>query len=94
MPGARQQIFAFSGVLYPRPHDRGTSALVDHALSLAGTGKRTRVCYMPTAVGDSAEAISAKAAEFAGRADVEFSVLRLLRSRASRTSAATCCTRT
>jgi peptidase E len=77
MPGARRQIFAFSGVLYPKPHDRGTGVLVDYALSLAGTGKRTRVCYVPTAVGDSAEAIGAKTAVFAGRADVESSVLRL-----------------
>src|SRR5258708_22476385 len=77
MPGTGQQIFAFSGVLYPKPHDRGTLVLFDHALSLAGTGKRTRVCYVPTAVGDSAEAIDAKTADFAGRADVEFSVLRL-----------------
>lgn len=77
MPGARQQIFAFSGVLYPKPHDGGTLVLVEHALSLAGTGKRIRVCYVPTAVGDSLEAIGAKTADFAARAAVEFSVLRL-----------------
>lgn len=73
----RQQIFAFSGVLYPTPGGRGTSDLVDHAVGLAGPGRRSRVCYVPTAVGDLAEAIAAKAAYFAGRADVEFSVLRL-----------------
>jgi peptidase E len=77
VPGGRQQAFAFSGVLYPRPHDRGTSVLADHAVGLAGSGKWTRVCYVPTAVGDLPEAIGAKAAYFAGRADVEFSVLRL-----------------
>jgi peptidase E len=73
----RRQIFAFSGVLYPAPGERGTSVLIDHALSLAGTGERCRVCYVPTAVGDLPEAIAAKTAYFAGRADVEFSVLRL-----------------
>jgi peptidase E len=77
VPRTSQQVFAFSGVLYPMPHDRGTSVLVDHAVGLARTGVRSRVCYVPTAVGDLPEAIAAKAEYFAGRADVEFSVLRL-----------------
>ncbi len=74
---ACQQIFAFSGVLKPKPDDRDTSALIDHALALAGTSGPARLCYVPTAVGDLPQAIDARTAAFAGRADVEFSVLRL-----------------
>jgi peptidase E len=77
MPDVRQQIFAFSGVLKPNAGDRDSSALIDYALKLAGTGRPTRVCYIPTAVGDSKEAISFYTDDFAARADTEFSALRL-----------------
>jgi peptidase E len=77
MPDVRQQIFAFSGVLKPNEGDPDSSALIDHALKLAGTGRPARVCYIPTAVGDSKEAVSFYTAAFAVTADTEFSALRL-----------------
>jgi peptidase E len=77
VPPARRQIFAYSGVLKPKAGDRDTFALVDHALRLAGASKPLRVCYVPTAVGDSQQAIDARMEAFAPRADIEFSVLRL-----------------
>lgn len=77
MPSATRQIFAYSGVLVTEPGQRSSAALTDHAISLAPGGGRKRVCYLPTAVGDSPVHVDAKSAEFASRADVEFSVLRL-----------------
>ncbi len=81
-------MFAYSGVLFPAPRQPGSPALVDYALSLAdGPGTagsrgtagspRKRVCYLPTAVGDAADAIAAKAAVFARLPAAELSVLRL-----------------
>jgi len=46
-------------------------------LSLAAADGPVRVCYVPTAVGDSQPHIDAKVAAFAGRPDAELSVLRL-----------------
>jgi peptidase E len=77
MPTPRRQILAFSGVLKPRPGDRNGLAFVDYALQLAGSPERARLCYVPTAIGDWQEAIDGRAAGFAGRADVEFSALKL-----------------
>ena len=76
-----RQIFAFSGML-SREGDRGSNSdLTAYALSLtstAGPSRTTRVCYIPTAVGDSAAAIASKRQEFATRwPDVELSVLTL-----------------
>lgn len=73
-----RQLVAFSGLL-PGPGDTGSSFdLVEHALSLAECGPRPRVCYVPTAVGDSAEAISAKGEAFGERRpEVDISVLTL-----------------
>jgi peptidase E len=73
----RRRIFAFSGVLHPRPGDPPTMRLVDFALSLAAGGPVKRLCYLPTATGDRQEGIDHFAKVFAGRADVSFSALRL-----------------
>jgi len=75
--GRRRQVFAYSGVLNPEPGGQDSWALINYALGLAGTGKPVRLCYVPTAVGDSRHAIDSKATALAGRADVDFSVLRL-----------------
>jgi peptidase E len=73
-----RQIFAYSGVLRPDPGGPGSARLVEHAISLAPRGHPVRrLCYIPTAVGDLPEAIKSRTATFAGRSDVEFSVLRL-----------------
>jgi peptidase E len=77
MRDVRPQILAFSGVLKPKPGDQDSSALIDHALTLAGGDGPTRVCYIPTAVGDSKEAVSFYTDAFAARTDTEFSALRL-----------------
>lgn len=82
MTGPLRQVFAYSGVLFPAPRRPGSPALVDYALSLAdgprtADSPRKRVCYLPTAVGDAADAISAKAAAFRQLPDTELSVLRL-----------------
>lgn len=76
-----QQIFAFSGVLEPRPGERGNLPLVEHALDLGRTrwlwDGPVRLCYVPTAVGDDPAAIAVYEQVFAGREDVDLSVLRL-----------------
>ena len=77
MPSDCRQIFAFSGTL-PAAEPGTNVDLGAHALTLTARGRGQRVCYLPTAVGDSAIAIESKAAEFADhRPDVEFSALRL-----------------
>lgn len=77
MPSALRQVFAFSGVIYPEPGQQSSSVLTEHAISLApGTGRK-RVCYVPTAVGDLPAAGEAQSAAFAGRPDVELTVLTL-----------------
>lgn len=77
MPDIRPQIFAFSGVLNRQPGERGTSALVDYALSLTGTTEPARMCYIPTAVGDAQQAVDGCTKAYAGRADISLSILRL-----------------
>ncbi|MCZ2806609.1 peptidase E [Modestobacter sp. VKM Ac-2983] len=77
----RRQVFAFSGVIQPRPGERGNRPLLEHVLAL-GAARRTdggpvRVCYLPTAVGDDPAAVSAYQRVFGGRDDVVLSVLRL-----------------
>ncbi|MEP6798920.1 MAG: peptidase E [Lapillicoccus sp.] len=78
----RRQIFAFSGLL-TRADDRlDNSHLTAHALSLVDPGRRgsrrLRVCYLPTAVGDSAQAVASERESFAKRwPDVDLSVLTL-----------------
>lgn len=79
MADVSRQIFAFSGVLKPVPGGRGSGALLDYALGLAGSGPggRKRLCYVPTAVGDAKEAVDFYAAAMEKRPGVEFSALRL-----------------
>jgi peptidase E len=77
MPSGSPQVFAFSGVIYPEPGQPSSGLLTEHAISLAPARGRKRVCYIPTAVGDLPAAAEARTADFAGRADVEFSVLTL-----------------
>ena len=78
MRSERREIFAFSGILKSADDKLTNLDLTNHALSLAGKGRGQRVCYVPTAVGDSSVAVEAKTSEFAtGRPDVDFSVLTL-----------------
>jgi peptidase E len=76
----RRQVFAFSGVLDPRPGERGNRPFLDHALALGArrvAAGPVRVCYVPTAVGDDPAAVTAYRRVFGGRADVVLSVLEL-----------------
>ncbi len=61
---AVQQIFAFSGMLESDGDQRTNSALTRFAWSLTGKPNGQRVCYVPTALGDSSAAIEAKTREF------------------------------
>jgi peptidase E len=72
-----RQIFAFSGVLNRPPEEKPDPALLEYAVSLAPAGGVTRVCFIPTATGDSPGAVAAVSEVFTGRADVDFSVLTL-----------------
>jgi peptidase E len=73
-----RQIFAFSGVLRGGPDGPDSLSLVDYAIGLArGAEPPRRVCYVPTGVGDSAEAVDFYLQVFAGRADVDLNVLKL-----------------
>ncbi|QXG77060.1 peptidase E [Modestobacter sp. L9-4] len=77
----RRQVFAFSGVLEPRPGERGNRPLIDHLLALGAARRQepgpVRLCYLPTAVGDDPAAVSAYERVLGGRDDVVLSVLRL-----------------
>jgi peptidase E len=74
----RRRIFAFSGVLKPQPGGPPPEALLDYAISLAATNEPvTRLCLIPTAVGDRQDVIDHFAGLFAGRDDVDFSSLQL-----------------
>lgn len=78
MNSERRRIFAFSGVLKPRPGGPPSGALLDFAITLAApSGPVRKVCLIPTAVGDWQDAIDHVADLFAGRDDVEFSSLQL-----------------
>ena len=76
-----RQVFAYSGVLDPRPGEPGNLPLVEHALDLGRTrwlwDGAVRLCYLPTAVGDDPRAIAIYERVFGDRDDVELSVLRL-----------------
>jgi peptidase E len=73
-----RQVFAFSGMLQS-PQDRRTNFdLTVHALSIAAVTPTPRLCYIPTAVGDSAAAVETKSRQFAEqRPEVMFSALLL-----------------
>jgi peptidase E len=77
----RRQVFAFSGMLEPRPGERGNRPLLEHVLALGAARRVTedgpvRLCYVPTAVGDDPAAAAAYQRVFGGRDDVVLSVLR------------------
>jgi peptidase E len=75
---AVKQIFAFSGILETANDSRSNVDLTDFALALSGRQSEQRVCWVPTAVGDSPVAVEAKRREFAERRpQVVFSVLTL-----------------
>jgi len=75
---ALRQIFAFSGILRPGPNQKSSFDLIEHAIGLApAAAGRTRVCYLPTAVGDAQAAVDHMTSVLDGRPDIEFSVLRL-----------------
>src|SRR3984885_4047722 len=77
VPVKPRQVFAFSGVLNRPPGEKRDPAFLEYAVSLvAGDGKK-RICFIPTATGDSPSAIEAVTEVFAGREDVDFSVLTL-----------------
>jgi peptidase E len=77
VPGRPRQVFAFSGVLNRLPGEKRDPAFLEHAVGLAAGDGKKRVCFIPTATGDSPSAIEAVTEVFAGRKDVDFSVLTL-----------------
>ena len=70
------QIFAFSGPDY-EPGKPTAYALLRHALGLASPSGRLRLCYVPTAVGDSQRHIDHYNSVFMVQPEVDFSVLKL-----------------
>ena len=76
-PARTRQVFAFSGVLNRPAGEPRDPAFLEHAVSLAAGPGPKRVCFIPTASGDSPSAIDAVTEVFAGRPDVAFSVLTL-----------------
>jgi peptidase E len=73
-----RQIFAYSGIQRTEANPEGSFRLVQHAIDLARPAGRPRVCYVPTAVGDSPAAVETfTAAAAAAGADAEISVLTL-----------------
>jgi peptidase E len=73
-----RQIFAFSGILKTANDTRTNFDLTDFALALSDRQSEQRVCWVPTAVGDSPVAVESKRREFAEqRPHVDFSVLTL-----------------
>jgi peptidase E len=73
----QRQVFAFSGVLNRPPGEKPDPAFLEYAVSLAAGSGAARVCFIPTASGDSPGAIDAVTDVFTGREDVDFSVLTL-----------------
>src|SRR3712207_8240266 len=76
-----RQVFAFSGVLAPKPGEPGNLPLLEHVLELGRSRWfwecAVRLCYLPTAVGDDPAAVAVYEQVFGDREDVELSVLRL-----------------
>jgi peptidase E len=77
VPTRPRQVFAFSGVLNRPPGEKPDPAFLHYAVALSAGDGQKRVCFIPTATGDSPSAIEAVTRVFAGRADVDFSVLTL-----------------
>ena len=61
-------MFAFSGVLNRAPDEKRDPAFLEYAVSLAAGDGKKRVCFIPTATGDSPSAIEAVSEVFDGRA--------------------------
>jgi peptidase E len=72
-----RQVFAFSGVLNRPPGEKRDPAFLEYAVSLAAGDGKKRVCFIPTATGDSPSAVEAVTEVFVGREDLAFSVLTL-----------------
>jgi len=72
-----RQVFAFSGIVNRPPGEKRDPAFLEYAVTLAAGDAKKHVCFIPTATGDSPSAIEAVADVFAGREDVDFSVLTL-----------------
>jgi peptidase E len=77
VPAKPSQVFAFSGILNRPPGQKPDPTFLEYAVSLAADDGKKRVCFIPTATGDSPSAIEAVTDVFVGREDVEFSVLKL-----------------
>ncbi|MBO0823769.1 MAG: peptidase E [Actinobacteria bacterium] len=77
MSGRPRQVFAFSGVLNRPPGEKPDPTFLEYAVSLATGSATKRVCFVPTATGDSPSAIEAVTEVFTGREDVDLSVLTL-----------------
>lgn len=74
----QRQIFAFSGMLQGETDTRRNRDLITFALTLSGKTSGHRVCYLPTAVGDSPVAVEDEAQAFRERRpDAVFSALTL-----------------
>lgn len=74
----RRQVFAFSGMLVGRDDTQTNADLTRHALTLSGKDGDQRLCYLPTAVGDSPVAVESTRGAFAElHPSVDFSVLTL-----------------
>jgi len=72
-----KQVFAFSGVLNRPPGEKPDPTFLEYSVSLAAGDGQKNVCFIPTASGDSTAAVAAVTEVFAGRGDVDFSVLTL-----------------
>jgi peptidase E len=73
-----RQILAYSGLPLTENRDGGAFRLVEHAVSLAQPDGRPRLCYVPTAVGDSESAVERFTAMASlRRPDIDVSVLAL-----------------
>jgi peptidase E len=77
VPAKPRQVFAFSGVVNRPPGEKRDPTFLDYAVSLAAGDGKKRVCFIPTATGDSLSVIEAVTEVFADRQDVDFSVLTL-----------------
>lgn len=73
-----RQIFAYSGLLVGRDDTRTNIDLLRYGLSLTSQQRERRVCYVPTAVGDSSSAVGSMAQAFEREfPSVAFSALTL-----------------
>jgi hypothetical protein len=70
VPDRPRQVFAFSRVLNRPLGEKSDPAFLEYAVSLADGDGKKRVCFIPTATGDSPSAIEAVTEVFDGREDV------------------------